>query len=66
MAYPRLSISECATYTASFDQDLAAYRAAGDRYPDSLRDVEPGELARRTVHQFRKVWDKRQAPAASR
>jgi len=29
MTYPRLSISECTTYTASFDEDLAAYRAAG-------------------------------------
>ena len=29
MTYPRLSISECTTYTASFDEDLAAYSAAG-------------------------------------
>jgi sugar phosphate isomerase/epimerase len=29
MSYPRLSISECTTYSASFDDDLAAYGAAG-------------------------------------
>jgi sugar phosphate isomerase/epimerase len=29
MAYPRLSISECTTYTATFDEDLAAYKQAG-------------------------------------
>lgn len=29
MAYPRLSISTCSTFKATFDQDLAAYGAAG-------------------------------------
>src|SRR5689334_25086192 len=29
MAYPRLSISECTTYTASVAADLAAYSKAG-------------------------------------
>jgi hypothetical protein len=38
----------------------------GNHYPDSLWDVETGELARRAVSQFRKVWDTRQAPVAKR
>jgi sugar phosphate isomerase/epimerase len=29
LTYPRLSISACTTFTASFDEDLAAYAAAG-------------------------------------
>jgi sugar phosphate isomerase/epimerase len=29
MGYPRLSMAECTTYTASFEDDLAAYAAAG-------------------------------------
>jgi sugar phosphate isomerase/epimerase len=29
MSYPKLSISECTTYTASIDEDLDAYQAAG-------------------------------------
>jgi sugar phosphate isomerase/epimerase len=29
MSYPKLSISECSTYTASVEEDVAAYKAAG-------------------------------------
>ncbi len=29
MAYPKLSISECTTYAATFEQDIADYRGAG-------------------------------------
>lgn len=29
MSYPKLSISECTTWEASFEEDLAAYRSAG-------------------------------------
>lgn len=29
MTYPKLSISQCSTFTASFEEDLAAYSAAG-------------------------------------
>ena len=29
MSYPKLSISECSTYTASVEEDVAAYKAVG-------------------------------------
>jgi len=35
-------------------------------YPDSLWNLEAGELAKRCVDSFRSVWDKRVTSAAFR
>jgi hypothetical protein len=46
----RIGICEWTTFPASFEEELATYRAAfGDAFPDSLWDLEAGELARRAV-----------------
>src|SRR5439155_18289851 len=53
MAYPRLSISECTTYTASVAEDLAAYGRAGAdgiglwefKLPPGSGQPDPGRAA---------------------
>jgi sugar phosphate isomerase/epimerase len=58
---------ESAGYKGWYDVEVFSDNGLfGNHYPDSLWDVETGELARRAVSQFRKVWDTRQAPVAKR
>jgi sugar phosphate isomerase/epimerase len=52
---------ERAGYTGWYDVEVFSDNGLfGNAYPDSLWNVEAGELARRAVDQFRNVWDKRQ------
>ena len=59
MGYPRLSISECTTYTASVADDLAAYesfrlasRHLIERLREGRRDVELTPADGRRVLEF--------------
>jgi hypothetical protein len=46
----RVSICEWTTFPASFEEELVADNGTfGDSFPDSLWDLETGELARRAV-----------------
>ena len=61
------STLESAGYKGWYDVEVFSDNGLfGNRYPDSLWDLEAAELARRAVAQFRKVWDRRQAPDAKR
>jgi sugar phosphate isomerase/epimerase len=62
-----LGTLESAGYKGWYDVEVFSDNGVfGNSYPDSLWNVEAGELARRAVNGFRAVWDKRKVAMTSR